>query len=51
MDQPSPDLFNATFHHSNFTLGYAAVRLETQINLCVVRLAVLEWKLSLNHLK
>ena len=51
LDQPSLDLLDATFHHSNCTLGYAAVRLKTQINLCVVRVAVLVWKLNLNHPK
>ena len=49
LDQPTPDLLNTTFHHTNCNLlGCATVRLETQINLCVIHIAVRVWKLILH---
>ena len=52
LDQPTPDLLNTTFHHTNCNLlGCATVRLETQINLCVIRVAVRMWKVIPHELE
>ena len=50
MDQTVPDLFDTTFHYTDcIFLGCVTIRLETQINLCVVSVAKRVWKLIPNH--
>ena len=50
MDQPAPDLLNTTFHRTDcIFLGCVTNRFETQINLCVVGIAMHVWELILNY--
>ena len=50
MDQPAPDLLGTTFHHMDcISMGCVINRLETEINLCVICVAMRVWELILNH--
>ena len=52
MDQPAPDLLNTTFHRTDcIFLGCVTNRFETQINLCVVGIAMHVWEMILNYLE
>ena len=48
--QPAPDLLDTTFHHTDcIFLGCVTNRLEAQINLRIIRVAMHVWELILNH--
>ena len=50
MDQRAPDPLNTAFHHTRIASSWDVTnRLETQINLCVIRVAMRVWELILNH--
>ena len=50
MDQPAPDLLNTTFHRTDcIFLGCVTKRFETQIDLCVVGIAMHVWEMILNY--
>ena len=48
--QSAPDLLDTTFHHADcIFLGCVTNRLEAQINLRIIRVAMQVWELILNH--